>query len=642
MSADDIAWTPYGYYKTTSNLARFMDRYDFEEYDDLIPETDAEIAHFWECVFDHVDVVWEEAYDTVLDTSGGPQFATWFAGGTLNATASLLDRWAEKTPDALAYVWEGERGGTETLTYRSLARRTNRVANGLRAHGVGHGDVVAIVFPLHPNAIAAGLACLKIGAIQTHVFAGYGTAAIRDRLADSGADVVFIADGYSRDGAVIDLRSKIDDAVRDISDVETIVTYEHLGIEGTITATDGVSWEAFTSDHDPTAEATVVDAEDPALIAYSSGTTGTPKGTIHPQTSLLANGAKQVHLQFDVGGDDTFMWVTDFGWIVVPAWLMGGAQLVGATTVLPGGSPMYPNPNRLWELVERHEVTTLGIAPTGVRQLRQANEAPRKTHDLSSLRILGSTGEPWDEETWLWHFDAVGGGHLPVVNESGGTETCGGLLGVTPLTPLKPGTLYGPAPGVPANVYDADGRPSERGYLVVEGPVPGMTRSLTDGDDRYLDEYWSDFEGVWNHNDWVEIDEDGFWFITGRADDTMNVSGRRITAPTIEAVILEHPDVEDAAAVAVPHDVKGEVPVAFVTLSDGDVESIESTINESIAAELGPMFTLEAVHVVSSIPRTQTGKKPRTLIERTYLGNPPEDTSSLDGGDVLSTYPRRQ
>lgn len=383
--------------------------------------------------------------------------------------------------------------------------------------------------------------------------------AIAERLADCEPKLVFTTDGYRRNGNVYDLRTKVDEALADITSVSTAVTHAHVGQEASASEVDERDWDSYVEGYDSPAETAVVDTDHPALIAYSSGTTGKPKGTIHTHVSLLTMGLKEGKYQFDLRERDTFLWITDYGWIVVPSWLVCGSIGTGGKTVLVGGAPTHPSGERLWDIVERRDVTTLGMSPTSARTLRQINDSPRENWDLSSLRILGLTGEPWDVETWNWVRNAVGNGHLPIVNDSGGTEVCGGLLSPTPLTSLEPGTLYGPAPGIPANVYDESGTPADEGYLVVEGSVPGMTRSLTGGDDRYLAEYWEDFEGVWNQNDWTYID-DGFWYIEGRDDDTMNVSGRRVTAPTIEGTILEHSAVDEAAVIGVVADDGGEQP----------------------------------------------------------------------------------
>lgn len=639
MTTPEIAWEPHGYYRTKSHLAQFMDTYGYEDYDDLIPRTHDEIEQYWADVAADTGIVWDTDYDTVLDTSDGVPFANWFVGGELNITRTILDQWVDRAPDRVMYHWENEAGDREAHTYADINDRVNVMANALAAHGIGEGDTVGIVFPLHPKAMVASLACLKLGAIQTQIFAGYGARAITDRLADCGAELVFIADGYQRSGTSLNLREKVDESL-DGTDVETVVAYEHLGLDGGLSNAEEIRWSAFTEGHAPTADTVPVTPEDPALIAYSSGTTGKPKGTIHTHSSFIV-GLKEAKYQFDTGAGDVFAWVTDFGWVVVPIWMISGAPALGASTLLVGGAPDHPSPDRLFELIERYGVTTLGISPTGARGLRQANETPRADHDLSTLRVLGSTGEPWDRQTWLWFFEEFGGGHVPILNISGGTELAGGITSPSPLTPLKPGTLWGPAIGSPTNIFNEEGEPADEGYLVVEGPMPGMTHSLTDGDERYLEEYWSDFEGTWNQNDWVETDDDGYWYVTGRADDTMNVSGRRITAPELEGVILEDPAIAEAAVIGVTDERRGQVPVAFVVLADGHGDMNVEDVNDRITDAIGAPFRLDDLHVVAAMPRTQTGKIPRGRIELTYEGEPVEDVSTLENGEVLDEFPRR-
>lgn len=639
-----IAWEPTEYYATESNVVEFMDKYGYDEYDELIPNTENDLSDIWGDMAEDAGIVWRDSYDDVVDMSDGVEFAHWYTDGKLNAVETILDKWVEQAPDRPMYRWEDEQGNTEAITYREIAERTGRLANALSDNGVEQGDVIGITFPLHPNGFVASLACLRIGATFTQIFPGYGGDAMGHRLDDSGAEWVIAADGYSRGGDVNNLLLKVATAIKDAPDVKEIVIHDHLGLEGEITGASVHNWNTFIEGHGADADTAVVDSDHTAFIAYSSGTTGAPKGTIHTHGSLLAMGNKESRYHFDLGEGDTLMWITDFGWVIVPIWMLAGAPALGATTVLLEGGPTTPTENRVWRAIQEYEVTTLGISPSGARNLRQLNDSPRESHDLSSLRILASTGEPWDEGGWQWFLEAVGGGEAPIVNASGGTELAGAILSPTPKTPLKPGTLYGPAPGVAANIYDEDGDPAEEGYLVIELPIPGMTHSLTDGDERYLAEYWSDFEGAWNQNDWAERDEDGFWFITGRADDTMNVAGRRVTAPEIEEAIGRHSAVSEATVIPVPDETKGQVPVAFVTLLedvDVDLEATESEIRTLVAQNLGAPFRPAQVHIVSALPRTQTGKIPRSVIEAVYLGEPTGNTSTLDKAEVLEEFPRQ-
>lgn len=642
--ADDIAWRPTDDQVRESNIHGFLEEYGYEQYDDLVPESISDLERVWGDIVEDTGIVWQEPYDDVIDVSDGVEFAHWFPGGELNAVETILDQWLASDPDRVIYEWADERGQTTSITYRTMAGLSGRLANALSDLGVGRGDVVAVTSPLHPRGFAACIAALRIGAVFTQIFPGYGTEAMRHRLADSEAMVVVAADGFRRNGSDIDLLEKVDGAIDGSTTVTDVVTWSHLSLDTTVTGAAQHDWDELVAGRDTAVDTVTVGTDHPAFVAYSSGTTGTPKGTIHTHASLLAMGNKEVRYHLDCGRDDTLAWVTDFGWIIVPIWLLAGAPALGTTAVLLEGSPTSPDDDRVWRTLERYEVTTFGISPSGARGLRELEAAPRDTHDLSSLRVLGSTGEPWDHEGWTWFFEAVGDGECPVINASGGTELCGGILSPTPATPLKPGTLFGPAPGVAADIYDEDGEPADEGYLVVELPIPGMTHSLTDGDDRYLAEYWERFTGVWNQNDWAERDEEGFWYITGRADDTMNVAGRRITAPAIEESIASHPWITDAAVIPIVDDVSGQLPVAFVTTSDSattDEQRVEATVRDHVADTLGPPYRPDRVFVVPGLPRTQTGKVPRSVIKSVYEGDPVGDRSTLDGGDLLAAYPTR-
>ncbi len=638
----ETAWDPTGYYAEDCNIARFIDRYGYDGPDGLVPTDTDDLGRIWGDFAEDTGVVWREDYEQVVDLSDGPAFADWYPGGRLNAIETILDQWVERSPDAAMYRWTDEHGREVTVTYAAAARRSGRLANALRDYGIGRGDVVGLVFPLCPPGFIAAMACLRIGATFTMVFPGYGAGAIGHRLDDADARLVIGADGYRRNGDDVDLVAKLDAALERAPTVEAAVLDDHVGIGTDLGNCTRYDWDQFVEGLETTAETAVMASDDPAFIAYSSGTTGAPKGTIHTHPSLLVMGNKEARYHFDLQEGDAICWVTDFGWIIVPIWMLAGAPALGATAVLLEGSPTHPTKDRVWQAIDDFEVTSFGISPTGARTLRRLDESPRESHDLSSLRVIASTGEPWDESGWRWYLEAVGGGEVPVINASGGTELAGAILAPTPTVPLVPGTLYGPAPGVAANIYDDSGTPTDEGYLVVEHPIPGMTNSLTDGDERYLEEYWSTFDRVWNQNDWAVRDENGFWFITGRADDTMNIAGRRITAPAIEEVIADHPAVDEVTIVSVPDDQRGETPVAFVTLLDATAGAdLDDEIRSLVDEELGAPFRPSAVHVVEALPRTQTGKVPRDVIRSAYLGEPLGNVDTLDDAGALDSYPQR-
>lgn len=636
---EPVVWEPHGYYRTSSNIIKFMKKYGYNKYEELSPGSLEESERIWDNMMEDIGIEWTEPYDQVLNVERRTEFPNWFVGGKLNPIHTLLDKWVEQQPDKAAYIWENESGDSLEVTYAELKDQVDRTANALRDYGVGPDDTVAIIFPLHPRAMVIALACLKIGAVQTHIFPGYGTKAIRERIEDCGARLVFLADGYGYKGKTVDLREKVTASLDGTSSVEQCIVYNNVDTPGEISEPGEQSWQRFVAGSPTGGEATVVDAEKPALILYTSGTTGKPKGTIHPHASFMAMGMKTCHYHFDLGNHDTMLYVTNFGWGIVPRLLLAGPLGFGATAILLGGSPMSPSGNRIWEAIENHEVTVLGMSPTSVRQLKQFEEMPRENHDLSTLRTLASTGEPFHENLWNWYFEAVGREHLPIINFAGGIELGGSVLSPTPLTPLKPGTLYGPEPGISTTIYDDTGRETDEGYLVVDLPSPGMSRSLVAGDERYLEEYWSDYDGVWNQNDWAVRDEDGFWFLQGRADNTMNISGRRVTAEEIEEVITGHVHVEESAAIGFDSGSEGTKMVAFVE-TDGQVhDDISREIKELITDELGAPFRPEEVYIVPSFPRTQSGKLPRTTIKSVYCGENPDNSDSLENAEVLGEYP---
>ncbi len=608
-----MIWEPSRAFIERTNVWHFMQRLGFSDREAFLAFSRENPERFWDETMRELGVAWFEPYTQVLDSSRGPEWAQWFTGGRINIAHNCLDRWAESDPQRIACLWEGESGDTRTIRFGDLQRDANRVAHGLVNLGLRPGDRVALCMPMVPEILGVLYGCFKAGLTVVPIFAGFGAGAIATRLEDSGARAVFTAAQFTRRGKVLPLAGKIP------------LTVEHIMVlpdEG-----------GFFPDGDasPFAAASL-DSEARALILYTSGTTGKPKGTVHTHAGCLAQMGKEIWLGFDHRDDDRFFWLSDIGWMMGP-WTIIGNHLFGGTIFLYDGAPDYPGPMRLWEMIERHRITTFGVSPTAIRVLaKSAGELPA----METLRLLGSTGEPWDDASWLWFFERVGRRRCPVINISGGTEICGSFLFPLPIQALKPCSLGGPAPGMATEVVDETGTPvrGRKGYLACTAPAPSMTRGIWNDPERYLETYWSRFPGMWYHGDWASVDEDGHWFLHGRADESMNVAGRKVGPSEVEEAILQHPGVAEAAVIGVPDELKGEAIVGYAVPKPGaalDAAAICATVVEV----LGPMFRPRAVIVVAELPKTQSGKIVRRLLRQRYLGEALGDLSTVANPSAL-------
>ena len=636
----DVLWSPSEDYVEAANVTRLMRAHGIATYDELARRSVEDVAWFWDAVVSDLGIEFDEPYERVLDVSDGPAWARWFVGGRLNLARTCVDRWAERTPGAVAVRFEGEEGATRSVTYAELRSMANRLANGLRALGIGRGDPVGIFLPMVPEIVAATLACAKLGAIYLPIFSGYAPEAIAARLADADAKALITADGFLRRGKVVPMKETADAAVALSPTVERVLVVSRLG------RTDlpwderrDVALEDLLAGQPETFENEVLDAEHPLFIAYTSGTTGRPKGAVHVHGGFLAKVAEEVAYQVDLHPDETLFWVTDLGWIMGP-WEITGAGALGGTVFLYDGAPNHPGPDRLWDMVERHRITTLGVSPTLVRALIPAGDEHVTRHDRSSLRILASTGEPWNPDPYRWLFDTVGEGRCPIINLSGGTEVGACFLSPTPVSPLRACTLGGPALGMDVEVWRPDGTraaPGEVGELVCTQPWPGMTRGVWRDPERYLETYWRRFPGVWTHGDWASVDEDGFWFLHGRSDDTMNVAGKRLGPAEVESVLAAHPAVAESAAVGVPDAVKGEAVWCFVVLRPGAeaTEALAAELAAVVAEHLGKSFKPSRVVFVEELPKTRSAKIVRRALRAVAAGQDPGDLSSLEDPGAL-------
>jgi acetyl-CoA synthetase len=642
-----IVWSPSGDYLERANITRFMRAHGIATYDELVKRSQDDIEWFWDAVVRDLGIEFFEPYERVLDQSNGAPWARWFVGGSINLAHNCVDRWAASHPHRPAVVWEGEAGDTRTVTYAELRRMADRLAHSLRSLGVTEGDTVGIFMPMAPETVAATLACAKLGAIYLPIFSGYGGPAVATRLQDAEASVLLTADGFTRRGSVIRMKETADEAVAESPSVRHTVMWHRLGRDD-IPWDDArdVDWATFVDGQPDTPFPTEhLDPEHPLFIAYTSGTTGKPKGSVHVHGGFVVKIAEEVAYQADLHPGETLFWVTDLGWIMGP-WEIVGAGALGATVLLFDGVPNHPRPDRLWALVERHRVNALGVSPTLIRALIPGGQEPVRAHDLSSLRILGSTGEPWNPDPYLWFLEHVGGGRCPIINISGGTEVGACFLSPLPITELKPTTLRGPALGMDVDIWDATGNPvgpNEVGELVCKKPWPAMTRGIWKDPQRYLDTYWSRWPDVWVHGDWATRDEDGFWFLHGRSDDTMNIAGKRIGPAEVESALAQHPAVVESAAVGVPHHLKGEAIWCFVVTRAGVErdDQLAWNLSKTVTRELGKSFRPSRIVFVDELPKTRSAKIVRRALRAIVVGDDPGDLSSLENPATLDTIRER-
>ena len=664
---DEIVHEPDPDFVERSNVAAFMRQYDIAEYDELLARCgpgidgveESGVGWFWDELPEYLGLDFDEPYDHVRDDSEGPQFTRWYPGGQLNIAHNVVDRHAttgDSNRNRVACIWEGEPGDTREITFHELARESNQVANVLVNRGIEPGDTVGLYMPMVPEVISILYGCFKLGAIAVPIFSGFGTEAVATRIRDSGCTVLFTGDGFHRRGSPVYLKATADDAIAESDTVEDVIVYDRLGSRDTIehTGVDGNEesgqiswhddrdtwWEDAVESQSAAFETRSVPSDHEAMLLYSSGTTGTPKGIVQTHAGVLVQCAKEIHFGFDQKPHDRFFWLSDIGWMMGP-WTLIGNHAFGGTVFMYEGAPDYPGPDRLFEMIDRHGITTFGISPTAIRALRKHGDSILEGHDLSSLRLLGSTGEPWDPESWLWFYEHVGRGEAPIINISGGTEICGCFLMPMPTQPLKPCTLGGPGLGMDIDIVDADGNSirenNERGYLVARDSCPSLTKSLWSGDDRYLEEYWSTWEDLWDHGDWAQKDEDGFWFLHGRADDALNVAGRKVGPAEIEGVLIDHEAVNQAAAVGVPDDTTGTAVVAYVVLEEGvePTEELREELRTIVGEEHGKPFRPKEVAFVSAFPKTQSGKIIRRAIAAAHAGEDPGDLSSMENPEAL-------
>ncbi len=640
----EIVWRPTPDYIEQARLTEFMRLHGIGNYDQLMERSTGDVAWFTDAILKFLDIRFYQPYTQVVDVSGGIQWPKWCVGGKMNIVHNCLDKYigtdTENTP---ALIWEGEEGETRTLTYGELHREVNQAANALRSLGLDKGDAIGLFMPMTPEIVVALLAIAKIGGIILPLFSGYGVSAVVMRLADADAKALFTADGFFRRGQAVAMKPVADEAASRVPTVKHLIVLNRANIATEMQAGRDHWWHELIPAQTSDAKTEITDAEDPLMIIYTSGTTGRPKGAVHTHCGFPVKAAQDMAFGTDVHAGDLIYWMTDMGWMMGP-WLVFGALILGATFFIYDGAPDYPGPDRLWEMVERHNIKALGLSPTLVRSLIQHGDAPFKQHDISSLRYFASTGEPWNPDPWLWLFEKVGDRRRPIINYSGGTEISGGIVMGNPLQPLKACAFSEACPGIAADVFDEDGKSvtNQVGELVIKAPWIGMTRGFWKDPKRYEETYWSRWPGVWVHGDWAARDSDGMWYILGRSDDTIKIAGKRLGPAEVESILVNHPAVVEAGAIGVPHEIKGSELVVFCVLAP-DVKAnatLRKELKNTVAEAMGKPLAPKEVLFVKDLPKTRNAKVMRRMIRSAYLGQDPGDTSSLVNPEAVDEIRR--
>ena len=635
----EIVWRPTPELIAQSRLQQFMDEHGLTSFDELWQRSTTDLDWFWNAVLLSLDIQFYEPYSQVVDLSKGIEWPQWCVDGVMNIVHNCLDkRLGTPHENKAALIFESEDGSTRTYTYGELYREVNKTANALQSIGLGKGDVIGLFMPMIPEIVIALLAIAKIGGIILPLFSGYGEAAIASRLNDAEAKALFTADGFYRRGQSVRMKDIADAACAQVSTLKHMIVVQRTKAEVSMFAARDRWWHELITPQSDQAPTDHTSAEDLLMILYTSGTTGTPKGAQHTHCGFPVKAAQDMAHGLDLHDDEVLYWLTDMGWMMGP-WLVFGTLLLGATMLIYDGAPDYPQPDRLWALVEKHRVTALGISPTLVRALIRYGDDPIKQHDLSSLRKFASTGEPWNPDPWLWLFNTVGGGKLPIINYSGGTEISGGIVMGNVLLPLKPCAFSAPLPGMAADVVDEEGRSvrNQVGELVIRQPWIGMTRGFWRNPDRYIEAYWSRFPHVWVHGDWAAIDADGLWYILGRSDDTIKVAGKRLGPAEVESILVSHSLVSEAAVIGVPDELKGQSVVCFCVLTAyaQPNDDLRDTLKNLVADEMGKPLKPSEIKFVKDLPKTRNHKVMRRIIRAAYLGQDPGDTSSLENPQAV-------
>lgn len=636
-----VVWQPSPEVVEASNLMGFLRRHGFNDYESLLRRAEAEPEWFWDALIKDQEIPFAKPYQKVLDVSDGLAWPKWCVGGAMNLAASCIGRHrGTPTYERLAVSWESEEGEVKSWTYAELDAEICRLAEGLRALGLGPGDAIGIYLPMSREVLAAFFAVAHIGAVGVPLFSGFGAGAIATRLNDAEAKALITADGSRRRGAVVEMKAIVDEAAVEVPTLQHVVVLDYLGAEVPMTSGRDIPWRDVAAGQPALTDATPMPADDVAVLIYTSGTMGKPKGTILTHCGMAVKPFCDFHLSLDVKAEDRLIWFTDFGWAVGPI-IACAAGSIGAALVLAEGGPDYPDPGRMWRVAQDHEATIMGTAPTAIRALMRHGAEEVRKYDLSRLRGLISTGEPWTDEAWHWTFENVLQRRAPILNWTGGTEISGGILSGNMLTPLKPCAFAGPMPGMAADVVDeaGDSVPAgEVGELVLRQPAIGLSRGLWKDPERYFETYWEMYDGkLWRQGDWASRDEDGMWYLHGRSDDTLKVSGKRTGPAEIEGLLMATGKVSEAAVIGLPDPVKGQAVGCVCVPAPGHEagDALSADLVDAVVAGMGRSFRPARVIFVDDLPKTRSLKIMRRVVRAVVVGETPGDLSSLVNPEAL-------
>jgi acetyl-CoA synthetase len=620
-----------------------MKKHNISSIQELSNRANQNLEWFWQEIDKDIGIIWDISYTKVLDTSKGIPWSKWFINGKTNIYKSSVEKFAKEKPNDAAYFFVSEDGTSSKITYSQLNNKVNKLANALKQLGVKKGDVIAIYLPMIEESILAILASAKIGAIQTVIFSGYSSESLQIRLQDCNAKILFVCDGFQRRGKAISQKQIVDTAIKNTK-IEKIIIIPHKGIDTYDESKKFIFYDRLVSEQNSICPTEITSSDDPLFILHTSGTTGKPKGVIHTHGGFSVFAGYQAAFLLDMHEKDIILWPADIGWITGLVWNVYGLLIRGASAVIYDGALDYPNFDRIWNMLYDYNATIFGISPTAVRLFKKNNVEPLKLHTFEKIKNIPTTGEPLDEDSWWWLFEKVGNKKIPIMNLSGGTEIGGAMLSVFPGMKLKPSTVGVPCPGMNLDIFNDHGKSvlQKNGYLVIKSPWPAMTKGLLNDNDRYLQTYWSRFENIWFHGDYVFVDIDGLWYMKGRTDDVINVSGHRMSTAEIEHVVISHNKISDAASIAIPDEITGEAIVVFFVTKNKSMTGLEAEISNFIAEKIGKIARPKMACQISDLPKTRTGKIMRRLLKAKLLGLPLGDLSSLENPFVLNEISKLQ